>query len=232
MCVHDAGVCSRSSSSSLFNCYYCHRDFPILSLCVVIRTCAYSTNQHKIMNHVISANHMRYMTVLFVNLVWRTVARSYGRTAARRSLGHKHRGLNAPDCPRAHRAMRFGILIRRSCATQKTHTPRPSTTSPTLPSPSFQIHSPSTYRVRNTTTSPLLARLSMFRKVVPPATQLLPRALLRMLVGTFPVRTRVHELGRVVSTMYALAGDIYADKKRAFAEGDTEVVRCRGGRTS
>ena len=78
---------------------------------------------------------------------------------------------------------------------------------------------------RDADASPLLARLSMFRKVVPPATQLLPRALLRMLVAAFPVRTRVRELGRVVGTMYSRAGDIYADKKRAFAEGDAEVVR-------
>ena len=59
---------------------------------------------------------------------------------------------------------------------------------------------------RDADTSPLLARLSMFRKVVPPATQLLPRALLRMLVAAFPVRTRVRELGRVVGTMYSRAG--------------------------
>ena len=46
-----------------------------------------------------------------------------------------------------------------------------------------------------------------------------------MLVAAFPVRTRVRELGRVVGTMYSRAGDIYADKKRAFAKGDTDVVQ-------
>ena len=91
------------------------------------------------------------------------------------------------------------------------------------PSPRFRTYSPITYRWPPD--SPLLASLAMFRKVVPPALQLLPRSLLRMIVSVFPVQTRVEQLKRVVGTMDKRASDIYMDKKRAFAKGDTDVVQ-------
>lgn len=52
-----------------------------------------------------------------------------------------------------------------------------------------------------------------------------------MIVSVFPEQTRVEQLKKVVGTMDKRAGDIYMDKKRAFAMGDTEVVQqVQGGR--
>lgn len=71
----------------------------------------------------------------------------------------------------------------------------------------------------------------MFRRLVSPATQFLPRWLLRQIVASFPAQTRVEQLKKVVGAMDKRAGDIYADKKREFAKGDTDVVQqVRGGK--
>lgn len=71
----------------------------------------------------------------------------------------------------------------------------------------------------------------MFRRLVSPATQFLPRWLLRQLVASFPEQTRVEQLKKVIDAMDKRAGDIYAEKKRGFAKGDVDVVQqVQGGK--